>query len=240
IRSARATLSSLRETSGCHPRRGSGAYDAWLSSECFRPERRTCNQPRRIRSLRGVRSYGQDAAGGESVARTGNIAAFGWGADANCVCNLSPEASAHCHVRRQCCAQMVRQCNTADRVFAELDRVRQLCWLGGVSDLRVGTVRMYRRVALSLAARFHLAFRAVLPMPIPVFDPDNGGVYQYANSERQPAERHDVRADAQVVHRDKRDHEGNRQGENRDQCRTEMKQKDNDDGRNLCVDDYDP
>jgi hypothetical protein len=42
---------------------------------------------------------------------------------------------------------MVRQFNTADRVFAELDSVRQLCWLAGVKIYRRQPRFMKKRTA---------------------------------------------------------------------------------------------
>src|SRR5882762_2257529 len=66
-------------------------------------------------------------------------------------------------------------------------------------------------------------------MPIPVLNHDNRGVYQNSNRQRQAAERHDVGADMQVIHRYESHRNRNWQSDDRNQRRTEMKQKNDDD-----------
>src|SRR4029077_5436372 len=66
-------------------------------------------------------------------------------------------------------------------------------------------------------------------LAITVFDHNNSRVYEDADGQRQSAERHDVRADVEVVHRDEGRNDSDRQSENRNQRRTKMKQEENDD-----------
>ena len=73
------------------------------------------------------------------------------------------------------------------------------------------------------------AVAAFRQMPIAVLHHHDRGVDQHANRQRQSAERHDVGADVQVVHRNERGDDRNRQRENRNQRGAEVKQKDDDD-----------
>src|SRR6266581_1940875 len=59
--------------------------------------------------------------------------------------------------------------------------------------------------ATCLAAASRMRFRK---MPIAVLHHDDGRIDQNANGQRQPAQRHDVRADLQIVHREKRSDHG--------------------------------
>ena len=66
-------------------------------------------------------------------------------------------------------------------------------------------------------------------MPVSVFDHDDSRVHQHADGERQAAQRHDVRADVEVVHGNERRNYSYRQGKDRNQCRAEVKQENDDD-----------
>src|SRR5438309_1269881 len=66
-------------------------------------------------------------------------------------------------------------------------------------------------------------------MPVAVFDHYDRGVDQHSYRQRQPAKRHDVGADLEIVHRDEGRDDRNRQRKNRDQRRTQMKEKNDDD-----------
>ena len=66
-------------------------------------------------------------------------------------------------------------------------------------------------------------------LPITVFDHDDSRVYEDSDGQRQPAKRHDVRADVEVVHRDERRNDSDWQSENRNQRGTKMKKEENDD-----------
>ena len=59
-------------------------------------------------------------------------------------------------------------------------------------------------------------------LPVSVFDHDDGRVHENANRQRQPAQRHDVRADMQVIHRDERCEHRDGQSQDRNQRRTEV------------------
>jgi len=64
---------------------------------------------------------------------------------------------------------------------------------------------------------------------VAVLDHDDGRVHKNADGERESAERHDVRADVEVVHRDEGCEYCDRQGKNRNQRRAKMEEEDNDD-----------
>ncbi len=55
-------------------------------------------------------------------------------------------------------------------------------------------------------------------LPVSVFNHHNRRVYQYADGQRDSAQRHDVGAHIQVIHGNERDRQSDRQRENRDQC----------------------
>jgi hypothetical protein len=65
-------------------------------------------------------------------------------------------------------------------------------------------------------------------LPVSVFDHNNRGVHENANGKSQAAERHDVRGDVEVVHRDEGCDYCDRQSQDRNQRRTEVKQEDDD------------
>ena len=69
-------------------------------------------------------------------------------------------------------------------------------------------------------------------LAVAVLDHHDGRIDEHANGEREAAERHDVRADLQVVHRDEGCNHGNRQSEYGNQRRAEMKKEDDDDDAN--------
>src|SRR2546430_888933 len=62
-------------------------------------------------------------------------------------------------------------------------------------------------------------------MPVPVLDHYDRSVDQNAYGQRQPAQRHDVGTDLQIIHRDERRDDRDWQRENRNQRRTQMKEK---------------
>src|SRR6266481_3260258 len=66
-------------------------------------------------------------------------------------------------------------------------------------------------------------------MTVAVLDHDNSGVHKYTDGQRQSTQRHDVRTDVQVIHRNERGDDRNRQRDDGDQRRTEMEEEDNDD-----------
>ena len=66
-------------------------------------------------------------------------------------------------------------------------------------------------------------------MAVAVFHHDNGGVHQHSDGQRQPAQRHDVGAHVQVIHRDERRNDGDGQRQNRDERRAEVEEENDDD-----------
>src|SRR6266536_2098160 len=73
-------------------------------------------------------------------------------------------------------------------------------------------------------------------MAIAVFDHDNRRVYQQADGKRQPAQRHDIRGDVQVIQRQERDYHRDGQGEDGDQGRAKVEEKDDDhQADNYCL-----
>src|SRR5882724_13352880 len=69
-------------------------------------------------------------------------------------------------------------------------------------------------------------------MSISVFHHDNGGIHQNSDGQCQPAKRHDVGTDVEVIHGDEGDRERDGQGENRDQRRAKVEQENNNDQGN--------
>ncbi len=65
-------------------------------------------------------------------------------------------------------------------------------------------------------------------LPVSVFDHNDGGVHEDANRQGQTAERHDVRGDVEVVHRDEGCDHGDRQGQDGNQRGTKVEQENDD------------
>src|SRR5665213_139992 len=63
-------------------------------------------------------------------------------------------------------------------------------------------------------------------MSVPVLNHYNRGIHQNSNRQRQPAERHDVGAYVQVIHRYEGHRDRNRQRDDRNQRRAKMEEKD--------------
>src|SRR5438067_8377104 len=63
-------------------------------------------------------------------------------------------------------------------------------------------------------------------MTVTVLNHYDRGVYKNTDGQRQPAQRHDVRADMQVIHRNERGDDSDRQSNDRNQRRTEVKEED--------------
>ena len=66
-------------------------------------------------------------------------------------------------------------------------------------------------------------------MAVAVFDHHDGRVHEHADGQRQSAQRHDVRADVQVVHGNEGREHGDGQRQDGHQRRAEVKEKDDDD-----------
>src|ERR1700677_174984 len=65
-------------------------------------------------------------------------------------------------------------------------------------------------------------------VPVPVFDHHDRSVHQHAYRQCQPSQRHDVGADLQIVHRNKRRDDRDRQPKNRKQGGPQVKEKNDD------------
>jgi len=66
-------------------------------------------------------------------------------------------------------------------------------------------------------------------LAVAVLDHHDCRIYEDSDGQSKSAERHDVRADVEVVHRDERRNDGDWQCEDRDQRRAKVKQEENDD-----------
>src|SRR5690606_24312512 len=55
---------------------------------------------------------------------------------------------------------------------------------------------------------------------------DDGGIHEHADGDGDPGERHDVGADAEKIHQDERDEDGDRQRESDDENAAEMPKED--------------
>ena len=64
---------------------------------------------------------------------------------------------------------------------------------------------------------------------VAVFDHDDGSIHQHTNRKGEAAQRHDVGTDVEVVHGNERGRNGDGQGKDRNQCRAEVKQENDDD-----------
>src|SRR5216684_255932 len=65
-------------------------------------------------------------------------------------------------------------------------------------------------------------------MTIAVFDHDDCGVHKHTDCKSQSTQRHDVGADVEVIHGNKRGDDRNREGDDGNQRRAEMEQEHND------------
>ena len=93
-----------------------------------------------------------------------------------------------------------------------------------ISEKKMRGPHLFCRIQQDAAA---LSFRHGLfcllrfgKMAVSVFHHDNGGIHEHADRKRQAAERHDVGADMQVVHRDEGRQHGDGQRQDRNQARS--------------------
>ncbi len=83
--------------------------------------------------------------------------------------------------------------------------------------------------ALRLGDRVRCILMSLGEMPVTILDHNDRGIDQHADGERKTTERHDVRGHTEKIDGNEGDQHRNWKGENRNQRRAEVKEKNNDD-----------